>query len=57
MNAKGFAYLIMTEDENFPFIKNTPEESVAGFNKVPKTPFQTIYISAGKKIKSIKWIL
>lgn len=27
MNAKGFAYLIMTEDENFPFIKNnTPEE-------------------------------
>jgi superfamily II DNA/RNA helicase len=53
MNAKGFAYLIMTEEENFPFIKsNTPEESVAGFNKVPeKTPFQTIYISAGKKDK------
>jgi superfamily II DNA/RNA helicase len=53
MNAKGFAYLIMTEDENFPFIKsNTPEESVTGFNKVPeKTPFQTIYISAGKKDK------
>jgi hypothetical protein len=53
MNAKGFAYLIMTEDENFPFIKNnTPEESVAGFTKVPeKTPFQTIYISAGKKTK------
>lgn len=53
MNAKGFAYLIMTEDEHFPFIKNnTPEESVLGFNKVPqKTPFQTIYISAGKKDK------
>ena len=43
----------MTEEENFPFIKNnTPEESVAGFTKVPeKTPFQTIYISAGKKDK------
>jgi superfamily II DNA/RNA helicase len=53
MNAKGFAYLIMTAEENFPFIKNnTPEESVVGFNKVPgKTPFQTIYISAGKKDK------
>lgn len=53
MNAKGFAYLIMTEDENFPFIKqDTPEESVKGFHKVPeKTPFQTIYISAGKKDK------
>jgi superfamily II DNA/RNA helicase len=53
MNAKGFAYLIMTADENFPFIKNnTPEESTEGFNKIPeKTPFQTIYISAGKKDK------
>ncbi|MET3036913.1 DEAD/DEAH box helicase [Chryseobacterium sp. NRRL B-14859] len=53
MNAKGFVYLIMTEEENFPFIKNnTPEESVTGFNKVPqKTPFQTIYISVGKKDK------
>lgn len=53
MNAKGFAYLIMTEDENFPFVKNNiPEENVSGFNKVPgKTPFQTIYISAGKKDK------
>jgi len=53
MNAKGFAYLIMTAEENFPFIKNdTPEESVAGFNTFPeKTPFQTVYISAGKKDK------
>ncbi|AZB22226.1 DEAD/DEAH box helicase [Kaistella haifensis] len=53
MNAKGFAYLIMTEDENFPFIKNnTPEETVAGFDKAPeRTPNQTIYISAGKKDK------
>jgi len=53
MNAKGFAYLIMTEDENFPFIKNNlPEENVSEFNKVPeKTPFQTIYISVEKKDK------
>ncbi|MBK1895759.1 DEAD/DEAH box helicase [Chryseobacterium paridis] len=53
MNAKGFAYLIMTAEEKFPFIKsNTPEESVSGYHKVPeKTPFQTVYISAGKKDK------
>ncbi|MDQ0593820.1 superfamily II DNA/RNA helicase [Chryseobacterium ginsenosidimutans] len=53
MNAKGFAYLIMTAEENFPFIKNdTPEESVEGFNTIPEKPyFQTIYISAGKKDK------
>ncbi|WP_313092216.1 DEAD/DEAH box helicase [Chryseobacterium flavum] len=53
MNAKGFVYLIMTEEEQFSFIKsNTPEESVAGFHTIPeKTPYQTIYISAGKKDK------
>lgn len=53
MNAKGFAYVIMTEDENFPFIKsNTPEENVSESNRVPeRTPNQTIYISAGKKDK------
>lgn len=53
MNAKGFVYLIMTEEENFPFIKNTiPEENVTDFNNAPeKTPFQTLYISAGKKDK------
>lgn len=53
MNAKGFAYLVMTEDENFPFIKSsTPEENVSEANRVPeRTPNQTIYISAGKKDK------
>lgn len=53
MNAKDFAYVIMTEDENFPFIKsNTPEENVSESNRVPeRTPNQTIYISAGKKDK------
>lgn len=53
MNAKGFVYLIISEEENFPFIKNTiPEESLVEKYKIPsKTLFQTIYISAGKKDK------
>lgn len=53
MNAKGSVYLIMTDTEKFPFIKkDTPEESVTEFSTVPKnSPFQTIYISAGKKDK------
>ncbi|HFK5574578.1 DEAD/DEAH box helicase [Elizabethkingia anophelis] len=53
MNAKGFAYLIMKEDDNFPFLKNDiPVENVEGENKIPQqTTFQTIYISAGKKDK------
>ena len=53
MHAKGFAYLIMTEEENFPFIKgNTLEENITENYRIPaKTPFQTIYISAGKKDK------
>lgn len=53
MHAKGFAYLIMTEEENFSFIKsNTPEENITEKYRIPaKTPFQTIYISAGKKDK------
>lgn len=53
MNAKGFAYLIMTEEENFPFIdQKLPIESVEGFTKVPQnSPWQTLYISAGKKDK------
>lgn len=53
MNAKGFVYLIMKEEENFPFIKHdVPVENVIEFTKVPaNSPFQTIYISAGKKDK------
>ncbi len=53
MHAKGFAFLIMTEEENFPFIKSdTPEENISENYRIPaKTPFQTIYISAGKKDK------
>ena len=53
MNAKGFVYLIMKEDDDFPFIPNDVQvENVVGFNKIPETtPFETIYISAGKKDK------
>ncbi|WP_187478302.1 DEAD/DEAH box helicase [Amniculibacterium sp. G2-70] len=53
MNAKGFVYLIMSEDEAFPFIKNDiAVESLVERYKIPQnTPFQTIYISAGKKDK------
>ncbi len=36
MHAKGFAYLIMTEEENFPFIKgNTPEENITENYRIP----------------------
>ena len=53
MNAKGFVYLIMTEDENIQFIKkNVAEEKLTQDYKLPaRTPFSTIYISAGKKDK------
>lgn len=53
MHAKGFVYLIMTEDENVTFIKkNVAEEKLTQDYKLPaRTPFSTIYISAGKKDK------
>ncbi|MGV4414032.1 DEAD/DEAH box helicase [Chryseobacterium sp. T1] len=53
MNAKGFAYLIMKEDDNFPFLKNDIKVvNVQGDTKIPaETPFETIYISVGKKDK------
>lgn len=53
MHAKGFVYLIMTEDENVQFIKkNLAEEKLTQDYKLPaRTPFSTIYISAGKKDK------
>ncbi|MDE5448527.1 helicase [Elizabethkingia meningoseptica] len=53
MNSKGFAYLIMKEDDHFPFLKNDiPEETLTENNKIPQqTSFQTIYISVGKKDK------
>ena len=52
MHAKGFAYLIMTEEENFPFIKgNTPEENITENYRIPaKTPFKP-FISVQEKDK------
>lgn len=53
MHAKGFVYLLMTEEERFAFIKNTiPHEVLTQDYKMPsRTPFQTLYFSAGKKDK------
>lgn len=53
MNAKGFAYLIMKEDDNFPFLeKDIPTVNVNNETRIPEaTPFETLYISAGKKDK------
>ncbi len=53
MNAKGSVYLIISNEEHFPFIgDNIPVENLGGTYKIPeRTPFQTIYISAGKKDK------
>ncbi|SFM59987.1 Superfamily II DNA and RNA helicase [Algoriella xinjiangensis] len=53
MNAKGSVYLIISNDENFPFVQaGLPIENLGGTYKIPvRTPFQTIYISAGKKDK------
>ena len=53
MNAKGFVYLIISNEEHFPFVnENLPVENLGGTYKIPeRTPYQTIYISAGKKDK------
>ncbi len=53
MKAHGFVYLIMTEDEKFPFINNDIEVETLQANCKPpaRTPNQTLYISAGKKDK------
>ncbi len=53
MNAKGFVYLIISNEEHFPFVnENLPIENLGGIYKIPeRTPYQTIYISAGKKDK------
>ena len=53
MNTKGFAYLIMKEGDNFPFLENDiPVVNVNDETRIPApTPFETLYISAGKKDK------
>ena len=51
--ARMNANLIISNEENFPFVNNDlPVENLGGTYKIPeRTPFQTIYISAGKKDK------
>jgi len=53
MNAKGTAYLIIADDEQYPFLKGEIEtEPLKGQFKLPKdSPWQTLYIAAGKKDK------
>jgi ATP-dependent RNA helicase DbpA len=54
MNAKGTAYLVLSETDHVPtFIKETPEEEKLEENyPLPEnTPWSTLYIAAGKKDK------
>jgi len=53
MNASGTVYLIMTEDEKYPFLKNELEvESLSGKFSAPRdSEWQTLYFASGKKDK------
>jgi superfamily II DNA/RNA helicase len=53
MNAKGTAYLVVADDEKYPFLNDNIEaESLKGNFNVPKdSDWQTLYIAAGKKDK------
>lgn len=53
MNAKGTAYLVIADDEKYPFLNDNIEaESLKGNFNVPKdSDWQTLYIAAGKKDK------
>jgi len=53
MHAKGTAYLILSPDENLPYLKQQPEiEELPEKNVIPKpSPWATLYIAAGKKDK------
>jgi superfamily II DNA/RNA helicase len=54
MNAKGTSYLIMADDERYPFLSASMETEIlkeSGY-KLPKdSQWQTLYIAAGKKDK------
>jgi superfamily II DNA/RNA helicase len=54
MNAKGTSYLIMADDERYPFLSASIETEIlkeSGY-KLPKdSQWQTLYIAAGKKDK------
>jgi len=53
MNAKGTAYLVIADDEKYPFLKADIEtENLKGNFSLPKdSQWQTLYIAAGKKDK------
>ncbi|MGN7205911.1 DEAD/DEAH box helicase [Pedobacter sp. SAFR-022] len=54
MNAKGTAYLIMTEEEKYPFLAGNIETEVLkdkGYKLPNDSEWQTLYIAAGKKDK------
>jgi len=53
MNAKGTAYLVIADDEKYPFLKSDIEtENLKGSFTIPKdSDWQTLYIAAGKKDK------
>lgn len=53
MNARGTAYVVLTEDENPSFLTDKTElEELKQTNTVPEnTPWVTVYIGAGKKDK------
>lgn len=53
MNAKGTAYLILADEEKYPFLKTDIEtEILKGPYKLPTdSVWQTLYLSAGKKDK------
>jgi superfamily II DNA/RNA helicase len=53
MNAKGTSYLIIADDEQYPFLKSEIEtEDLNGKFALPKdSEWQTLYIAGGKKDK------
>lgn len=53
MNAKGTAYLVIADEEKYPFLKEDIEvDNLKGSFKLPAdSEWQTLYIAAGKKDK------
>jgi len=53
MHAKGTSYLILEADEKLAYLKQSPEiEELPAKNIIPQpTPWETLYIAAGKKDK------
>ena len=53
MHATGTVYLLLAEDETFPYLTEVPEElSLPEHNHLPpETDWETLYLSAGKKDK------